>query len=338
MNTPFVFNDAAWARIRHAVLNPRDATSATVMHNAKGAMTQWLQQPDAAIATIGAQRMHAMHTATLGDFPAQALDNWPTLRNMPTYDTAYQEIFHIRDYTYTKKTGFNLNVTKTGLSFSLTVPGEAAKIYTASGEQMYVKFDRYTGGLGWDLTELEDNEFYDLEDQSTDFRNKAAQDRAQAHYDLIDEVGAGGDVGWGGVSTDDAALRDAKTINTAVLQIINAMTGTSTVIGLGTEFIVLAPYSLHSRIKHALTYNYQDSGGSEKAVSYRVTPRYSTMLSATDVYYVILPKNKLVGGNRQNLRVDTQSDVISNSQVWVGSMRHAAAIGDTNQVVRCAVA
>jgi hypothetical protein len=72
--------------------------------------------------------------------------------------------------------------------------------------------------------------------------------------------------------------------------------------------------------------------------AYNVRIVWTMMLTATDKYYVILPKQKLVGGNRMDLTIFGQFDPLSYSDIAVGWQRYGGAVGELKQLVRCSIA
>jgi len=65
---------------------------------------------------------------------------------------------------------------------------------------------------------------------------------------------------------------------------------------------------------------------------------YTMMLTATDSYYVILPKQKIKGANRMDLTIMSDFDIESYTDIAVGWQRYGGAIGDIRQLTRCATA
>jgi len=164
---------------------------------------------------------------------------------------------------------------------------------------------------------------------------------------LIDALPAAQNIGWQAATpaalanTDRAyeAIRDANTMNYAALDIINNVLNSGyNVTPATTTFIVLAPLQLRGRIKRALSIGLDAYSESEKHIDYKFQHITTTMLAAADVYYVILPKNKLLAGYRMDLTTFTDFDILSYTDAQVGWMRYGGAIGDVQQLRRLAIA
>lgn len=324
---------ADWSKVRFD--NPEDA------RKVYGALQAFLTAPDrvpelkAAIQAFG----------TKGDFPAEILQVLEKYNQTPYYDTAYETVFDIRDFTGTNESGFDLLDVTSGLAFSLVIPGEKAKVYKMSGAKTRVTFDKYGGGLMWDRTFIDDKQYWTLEDNTIAFRNEAYRSRAQAFYDLIEATAATYNVAWQAVdgaipNTNEnyMLIRDCNTINYAC----NAILGRIKSLGLGAStnspFILLAPDVLKSRLLRALALNQQAFAGSKQYVVYNVLPMFSLMLTNTSTYYVIFPKGKLKGGYRMDLTLMGQTDILAYADTLAGWMRYGGAIGELKQLARCATA
>jgi hypothetical protein len=59
------------------------------------------------------------------------------------------------------------------------------------------------------------------------------------------------------------------------------------------------------------------------------------MLSSSSKYYVILPKQKIMGATRMDLTIFSKFDPESYSDIAVGWQRYGGAIGEIKQLVRC---
>ena len=192
---------------------------------------------------------------------------------------------------------------------------------------------------------FDDEEYLTIESLTKAYRNAAYQARAAVFYALIEAVGAAQNIAWQ-ASPDTLAVgvkgylasRDAQTMNlaaqTIILNVINRGYG---VTPQNTTFVVLCPLQLRGRIKQALNIAY-DNPSAGLAVDYKFQMITTTMLQTTDVYYVILPRNKMMAGYRMDLTTFTDFDILSYTDAQVGWMRYGGAIGDTQQLQRCAVA
>jgi len=314
-----------------------------------GALNHFMRQPEQdpqlrEVLRQGAVQS-AQHFGQPGDFPTSVLQILEKYRLDTSYDDGWQQIFDVRDFTGSNRNGFELLDVEDGLTFSAVPIGHHADVYKMSGAKATVYFELFGGGLQWHRTLIDDQEYWALEDNAYAFRNKAYAHRAQIHYNLIEAVPAAQNISWqapepsGLAATDPTyvANRDAQTMNTAAQTII--LTCQNKGYGISpanVSFIVLCPLQLRGRIRRALNLMLQATTGSERQVDYSFTQITTTMLSSGSYYYVILPKRKIKSGNRMNLTVFDQFSITSYSDIAVGWFRLGAAIGDTQQIQRCA--
>lgn len=281
--------------------------------------------------------------ATKGDFPAEIREVLEQYHGTPTWDNAYEDIFDIRDFTATHESGFDLLTVESGLTFSATGIGMKAKIYKMSGEKVTVEFDRYSAGLQWDKTWFDDGKYWNVEDTTMEFREKAMSSRAQAFYDLIEAVPTTYDVVWENPvpatlpNTADSYTmnRDAQTMSKAAEEILIRLKDAGIGVTPATQFIILAPIQLRTRINSALAFMAQQQNRATNQVQYNMRAVFSLMLTTTTDYYVIVPKGRLKGGYRQNLTVFTEMDILQYADMVVGWMRYGGAVGDIKQISRC---
>jgi len=134
-------------------------------------------------------------------------------------------------------------------------------------------------------------------------------------------------------------VRDFNTINLACSNIITRLRGKGMGVGMKSEFLVLVPHIHLARYNRAMgLYNAGLAGGAFAGVQYKTSLRYTICLDTTNVIYVILPKQKMMGGNRMNLTPYYKTDITTYSEMVVGWQRFGGAIGDITQLVRCAMA
>lgn len=306
-----------------------------------GALQHFMRLPDAKDSPI---RKALQHFATKGDFPAEILQILEKFHAIPDYDLGYEEIFDIRDFGGTNESGFKILNVESGLVFAKVLVGDKAKVFKMSGTEIPVAFDLYGGGLSWHRTLIDDRQYWTLEDNAIAFRNKAYSSRAANFYALIEAV-TGKDVSWQAVTPASVtaanenynAIRDINTINAACLAILTALKDSGIGANANSQFILLAPIALKSRVLRTLALLQQAVVGSEKHLSFNVRPVFTLMLSSNSYYYVILPKAKMKGGYRMDLTIFDQFDILAYADTMAGWMRYGGAIGDTDQIRKCAI-
>lgn len=309
-----------------------------------GALQHFMAQPDRKDGPI---RKALEHFATKGDFPTEILQILEKYHAETNYDLGYEQVFDVRDFTGTTASGFRIENVSDGLTFAKVAVGDKAKVFKFSGTETTVNFDLYGGGLQWHRTLLDDQQYWTLEDNAISFRNKYYSARAAVFYALLEAVGSGGNAqSWaavtpGSVATSDKdynAIRDANTINAAVLAIMADLKDDGVGITPQSEFVIIAPLDLKARLSAALGLLQQPFAGSVNRQAFNCRPVYTLMLTSASYYYVVFPKAKMKGGYRMDLTIYDQFDITAYSDLMVGWGRYGGAIGDTEQVARCAIA
>jgi hypothetical protein len=311
-----------------------------------GALQHFMLQP---AAKDGLLRKAFQAFATKGDFPAEILQILEKFHATLDYDLGYEQIFDIRDFTGTNESGFKILSVESGLTFAKVLTGAKAKIFKFGGEVAEVTFDMYGGGLNWDRKLIDDRQYWTLEDNAIAFRNKAYQSKAAAFYALIEAAGAAsGNIQstWAAVTPASVAtsnenydsIRDINTINAAALAIGTDLKDSGMGLTPNSEFIIVAPIAIKSRIERALKMIQQPVVGSGGRVNFNFRAIYTFMLASNSYYYVCFPKAKCKGGNRMDLTIFDKFDIESYADTMVGWMRYGGAVGDTNQIARCVLA
>jgi hypothetical protein len=324
--------------------------------NLLGATQAFMQQPvrygrafkaaSQAFAATGDGKAALQAFATSGDFPTSVLEVLAKYQQLTYFDTGYEEIFNMIDMRGSRRNGFELLDVEDGLTFALVPEGAKAKLYKFSGAKATVTLDMYGGGLGWSRRLFDDEEYWNVENSAIAFRNKAYSSKAQDFYDLIEATAATYDLAWqavtpAGVANTDKdynAIRDINTINKACENILGRVNTLGFGVTPNSEFIILAPIQMKTRLPRALGIVQQPFAGSVGFAAYNTRIVWTMMLTATDKYYVILPKNKLVGANRMDLTIFGQFDPLSYSDIAVGWQRYGGAVGELKQIVRCSIA
>lgn len=283
---------------------------------------------------------------TAADFPGSVLPVIEKFQETEYYDDGWTMAFDVKDMASTRRNGFSMLNIQSGITFNLTPTGDKAKIYQMSGDREFVWFDRYSGGLSWDRTLFDDEEWLTIEDQAIHFRNEAFRSRAAVYYALIEALPAAQNVAWqppdpAGLAVTDrsyTAIRDAETLNQAAEDIILAVQNSGYGVTPTSSFIVLVPLQLRNRIKKALNIGLDQVSDAVKHIDYNFQMVVTTMFATTNVFYVVLPKKKMKVGLRMDLTSFSDFDMLSYSDSQVGWMRHGGAIGDVEQIRRCATA
>ena len=253
------------------------------------------------------------------------------------YDNGYEQIFDVKDFTGTKASGFDVSDVASGLTFRQMKDGEKAKVYQMGGTKERCYFAYYAGALGWHRRLFEDQEFWTIEDNAIEFRNKPYYTRASVFYSLL-EAAADLKTCCSAVPADcqdchSDALSIANSINYAAQTILlNTQNKGYGLNPATTQFIVLTPISLRGRVRMALGVRNQAFGDAEKVIDYNFMQITSMMLTDLNRIMVILPKRKLKAGYRKELELFDDFDILSYTDTVAGWMRYGGCIGDLDQI------
>jgi hypothetical protein len=282
-----------------------------------------------------------------GDFPAVANQILEKFHAVPAYDTGFEEIFDMRDFTGTNESGFDILDVEDGLTFAKVALGDKALIFKMAGTKVSIGFDIYGAGLGWSRMLIDDKKYWTLEDNAIAFTNKYYEHKAACFYALIEAVAAAQNIAWqdpdpaGLVATDAlyTANRDAQTLNLAAqTMFIDLKDKGYGVTPSNTTVLVATPLQLVGRLSKALGLLLQGFAGSPSQTAYKFRIVPTTMFATTNVYYPCIPKIKAKGGNRMNLTIFNKFDEEAYADVAVGWGRYSGAIADQEQFKRCAIA
>jgi hypothetical protein len=285
---------------------------------------------------------------TPGDFPADAVEAIARFHQVDDPDTGWMEVFDVIDFTGTRKNSFDLIDVSSGLTFRGVKPGEKAEVYKVSGEKVTVDFDLYGGALGWSRLWFDDEEHWKIEDVAKEFRARWYANKAQAHYDLISASRPDSDVSWQGDVDDDKAVRDAETVNYACADILSEMQGLGFDVNANSTFVVVSPVQLLARLRNALRITLLGSAssgvtGEQSEVNFNVRLVVTTRLknqaldqAETGQYFVGLPGRKIKSGNRMDLTILSEQDILAYAETVAGWGRYGAVVGESKQLRRCA--
>jgi len=305
------------------------------------AVEHFMQKPRAAEEEIKAR---IEEFTAPGDFPTDAIGAIARFHQVEDPDAGWTEVFDVIDFTGTRKNSFDIVDVSSGLTFRAIKPGDKAQVYKVSGEKVTVDFDLYGGALGWSRLWFDDEEHWKIEDAAREFRARWYANKAQAHYDLISAARPDSDVAWQGETSDEKAVRDAETINYACAQVLSDMQGLGLDVNANSTFVLVAPVQLMARLRNALRIGVGGNATGESGeVNFNLRLIVTTRLkdqalsqAETSQYFVALPGRKIKSGNRMDLTVLSEQDVLAYAETVAGWGRYGAAVGETKQLRRCA--
>jgi len=306
-----------------------------------GALQAFMLEPEKPEAKA---QMQAYGTSA--DFPTSVTEVMRKYQLTTYFDTAYEQVFDMIDIRNSRRNSIDITDIQDALTFAATPEGMKAKVYGMSGVKSNIDCDMYSGGLSWSRKLFDDEEYWKIENNAIAFRNKWYSNKATNYFALIEALGAGQNITWqlpdpaGITNTNEnyTAIRDIQTIMAACQSILLAVRNKGYGVSPSSPFVILAPIQLKGRLSRALGLVHQPFAGSVSRTYYNVSVAYTLGFVETDVYYVILPKQKLIALNRMDLTIFAKFDELSYSDIAVGWGRYGGAIGDSEQLQRCATA
>lgn len=265
------------------------------------------------------------------NFPAKPIEVFDKYHLTVDFDTGYEQIFNVADFTGTSESGFDIVDVAAGLTFREVMEGEKLKVYQAAGERVRCYFSYYGGALGWHRRLFEDKSYWELEDNAIEFRNKAYSHRAAVFYGLIEAAAtAKGCCAALAGATD--ALAIANTLNYLAYTVnMNNLNKGYNITPAQPLILLYHPY-MAGRIRQALSVRGQAFAESERIAAYNFTPIASYTLASTTRVFVILPKRKMKAGYRMDLTLFDDFDILSYTDTVAGWMRYGGCIADLDQI------
>jgi len=275
--------------------------------------------------------------ATTGDFPASILPIIERFHILPTYDNGFEQIFDARDFSASGRDGFTASIVQSGLTFERIIVGQKLTVFPMSGERHHCYFDFYGGALGWHRQLFDDKDWWTIEDNAIQFRNKAYAGKASVFYQLIEAVKsvkssciALQDPGC--VDCDAYAVSMAEALNTAAQTIALNCQNKGYGDLVGATYVILTPIQTRGIVRRALALNQQAFEGSPRIVDFKFQQITSLMLTQPHDIFVCLPKYSLKAGYRMDLTLFSDFDILSYTDTQAGWMRFGGCIGDTDQI------
>ena len=276
------------------------------------------------------------------DFPLAAktvVNNW--FLSDYEVDLAWQAFFET--FPVTTPT-FTIGEVSDAITFRKLDEGGKIKPVTISGTDQTVHVDRFGGGVELDLAWWADQQYWKSERAMKMFRQGSASIRRDVCYTLIEA--ATNTTAWAnptpaGLANTDAQYvlsRDINTINAACVDIINALDQSSGIpVSASSEFVLLAPLALRSRILSAIRATQAGTDGVRGAgqIDYSVRPFFSTNLSSNSLYYVAIPGQQMLFGERAQLALRDKVSILGDTLTMAGVQRFGAVIGNQNQLTKC---
>lgn len=264
-------------------------------------------------------------------------------------DTFYENAFDIVDLTQNPTSSFTIRDVSSGLTFARVKDGMKAKVYSVAGSQVTIPIDLYGAALDWLKTWFDDQEWWTIEDNVTEFRRKWYESKATIMYSLIQALtnSATYNVPYDTTAGATVVEKDVYTINAAALDLIQALSSAGFGVTASTPLVMLVPLAQKARVERAFsgTILANNTGGIKP--SYSITPYYTGGLThaqfggtggadwvgqvidnTVPLGYLTVPgrKNKLV--NRMDLTILAETDILAFAETVAGWGRYGAYLNE----------
>ena len=245
-------------------------------------------------------------------------------------DFGYEEIFAPVDMTKSSSKTFDLLDLTNGVVFEQLKEGEKPKVRKVTSGKASVSYLGFGAALGFLDDWFRFNEYYKMDDILVQVRNEYYDSKAKLHYDLFVALSSGINQAF---ETDDAT-----TIDNACVQILSDCKKKGYFSSENEPFIVLANPGLKRRLTKAIwPFSVNSNDATSAGPTHNIKSLVTTWHIPTGTYYVILPGNKLKRGNWEDLNAEGQRDALRRAEDIAWHTKYNAAIGDSQQVRRCAL-
>jgi hypothetical protein len=223
---------------------------------------------------------------------------------------------------------------QSGLTFSKRAEGGKADIYRITGQEAFVPFDMYGGGLEFDQAWFDDQQWWLIEDTAIEFRSKWYKDKATTFYTMIGAIAAGRNHAYDATGAS-AVEKDVNTLNAAAGALLTELDAAGYDVSPQTAVKVLCPIQLKGRLERALAAQHLTAGVADAAtkVEYSIEPVYSMRVlnagaACVDKWYMAVPglKNKI--GEKMDLTVLAEFNIETYATTSVGWGRYGAYLNE----------
>lgn len=283
------------------------------------------------------------------NFPASVLEVVDRFHvDVAEIDTAYESCFSTIDLTNVKTSSFTVRDSQSGLSFRRVRDGEKARVYSISGAEVTISMNLYGGALQWLKTWFDDGEWWTIEDNALEFRRKWFEQKADAFYDMIQSLTSSAvfNTPYDETAAVTTVLdHDRLTINAAAANLIGTLRDSGFGVTAGTPLVMLVPLVNKTRVEAALN-PAQTQFVSGVGMTYNITPFYTSYVDwdgqggsggtlftgdtgrSVPLGYLCVPGRKNKIGNRMNLTLLAETDILAFAETVAGFGRYGAYMNE----------
>ncbi len=248
-----------------------------------------------------------------------------------TPDRGYEVLFDEVDMRTSTSKSFDLMDVSGGVTFHQQIPGEEAKLSKLpTAAKAVVAMLRFTGGFPILDDWLRFNEYYKIDELTSDTVKRWYDQKATLMYGLLTALSSGINESF---STDDIT-----TINNACAKIMTDLEAIGWAANENSRFWITCHPNLKMRIMKALAASFINPNANNNEIVWPIAGVISTTKIAATSYYLSLPgeKNKLGEWEDLNARDPQRNELkLGADHVWTGA--YNAAIGEAKQHRRCSL-
>ena len=248
-----------------------------------------------------------------------------------TPDRGYELLFDEVDMRQSANSSFDILDITGGVTFYQHDAGEEAKLSKLpSSAKTPVSMLRFTGGFPILDDWLRFNQYYKIEELTSDTVKRWWDQKATIFYALIAALASGINESF---STDDVT-----TINNACAQILTDLSAAGYAVDENAQFAIVCHPKLRARIFKALASSFIAPNTNNSEIVFNIGALVSTTKIVNTTYYVCLPGGKNKRGEWEDLNTrDPQRNelILGADHVWTGA--YNGAIGESKQWRRCAL-
>lgn len=245
-------------------------------------------------------------------------------------DRGYELLFDEVNMRQSSNDSFDLLDVSGGVTFYQQLPGEEAKLSKLpTAAKTAVSFLRFTGGFAILDDWLRFNQYYKIDELTSDTVRRWFDKKATLFYGLISAL----------ADIDQAfATDDSTTINNACANILTNLQAAGHTVDENSQFVIVCNPLLKARVMKALSAGFLNANSNLNQVVFNVTAIVTTTKMASTHYWVCLPGGKSKRGEWEDLTTrpaQRNELVLGADHVWTGS--YNGAIAEKLQFKKCAL-
>lgn len=254
-------------------------------------------------------------------------------QNMPELDMGYEALFHHVDMIGAGQDYFEIIAANMTAAWNVRQPGEKTKLRTQiQDEKLMVEEIEVSDGLQLLDKWLQFSKFYKIESAISEFVNSYYENKAKFHYGLFTKLT--------GLDFDVTSYADnVAALNGASAAIHRKMIGKGLPGGENAGLSILCAPEHKGKINKMFTATTESEAVANGTIKEPLTARINNVISSTFVganvngYWLVRTGGRIQKADWKPLTIETDRDILSSAEQFVGVGQYNCAIGDTDQVL-----